>query len=936
LKKIVSLLLIFLFLFQSISVYAETFVNNNVLPTNNNNFEEISYSENDSGYKTYQVRNSSLSNSSESITLDYQNVFESNVATIAQSGILLENVGDYVELELSVKESAWFCPKINYVAIEGYGGDIEASLLIDGNIPYAEMENFTLPRMWKNSTGTFHKNTNGNEFSPEQAEAFVEQSNNIFDSDGFIISPLNVALSSGKHIIRIELLSEKIKINSIVLEKPEKIKSYKEYIEEYSNVNEYSGEKITIEGEKAALKSSKMYIPLSNRNEASLSPSSPYRQVINYIGGSNWNSHGGTIKWNLSVKRDGLYRVDFHFHQTYLQEGVSYRTLKLDDEIPFQEAQSVPFKYGTGWQYMSLQTADENPMLLYLEKGKHTLSLSVTLGEMADFALQLKSITTKLGKIYRSIVKITGESPDANRDYNLFSSIPTLETDLSEISKTLKELSKYSENISGTKGGSNSQILDKADLILNQMLIKKYKAHTKLRAFYDNYSSLCSWLYEMQNMALDIDTISFSSPKEDSNDGCGFFKTFAFSLMRLISSFTEDYNSVNTTDNSKEITLWSNWGRDQLNIIENLIDNDFTPNTGIKVNLKITDATLVQAGLSGNGPDIEINSARTNPLNYGMRGILTDLSKFDDYQDVIKRFRTTALVPYEYNGGIYGLPDTEIFEMLFIRTDIFQELDLQIPKTWDEFINCAKVISINNMNSGMGADISIFLTQMNVDLYKKDKSATNLMSTGAVKATKYWLDFYTKYDFPVSYSFFNRFRTGLMPMAIASFSEYATIKAAAPEINGLWTVVAMPGFKDENGNINNKVTGAGTASMILNWSKNKESAWEFLKWWTSDDIQYRFAVNCESVLGVSGRYPTANINALYKLSWDKTTLKSLKEVEKNIYQLPEVPGSYYVSRSINQVKWNVINNGENVEDMLDRWIPEADNEIQLKTEEYSN
>ena len=32
---------------------------------------------------------------------------------------------------------------------------------------------------------------------------------------------------------------------------------------------------------------------------------------------------------------------------------------------------------------------------------------------------------------------ITGETPDANRDYNLFTSIPSLEEDLKRISKTL-------------------------------------------------------------------------------------------------------------------------------------------------------------------------------------------------------------------------------------------------------------------------------------------------------------------------------------------------------------------------------------------------------------------------------------------------------------------------------------------------------------------
>ena len=174
-----------------------------------------------------------------------------------------------------------------------------------------------------------------------------------------------------------------------------------------------------------------------------------------------------------------------------------------------------------------------------------------------------------------------------------------------------------------------------------------------------------------------------------------------------------------------------------------------------------------------------------------MRGLLYDLTKFDDYNDIVKRFSKNATVPYKYNGGVYGLPSTESFSMMFIRTDVFSELGLEIPKTWDEFINCAKIINLNNMNCGMTADAGLFLAQMGVPMYNEDLTATNLMSAGAIKAFTYMTDFFTKYKFPVSYSFFNRFRTGLMPMAIAGYAENATLRAAAPEISGKWQMCEM-------------------------------------------------------------------------------------------------------------------------------------------------
>ena len=476
----------------------------------------------------------------------------------------------------------------------------------------------------------------------------------------------------------------------------------------------------------------------------------------------------------------------------------------------------------------------------------------------------------------------------------------------------------------------------KAAITIEQMLKVKYEAHTKISTFYDNYSSLCSWLYEMQNMALDIDSVILTPPEKSFETGrVNFSGKFAFFVKRLLSTYTNDYDS-GEKQKEDSITLWINWGRDQITLLENLISNDFTPKTGINVDIKITETSLIQAGLSGNGPDFQLNVDRTAPLNYAMRGLLYDLKNFDDYNDIIKRFSKNATVPYEYESGVYGLPSTESFNMLFVRTDVFEELGLEIPKTWDEFINCAKIVNLNNMNCGMISDVSMFLTQMNVPLYKEDRSATNLTSAGAVKAFTFMTDFYTKYKFPVSYSFFNRFRTGLMPMAIAAYSENATLRAAAPEINGKWRMCELPGFENEDGTISNAANATGTACVILDWAtdKNKQNAWEFLKWWTSDDIQYRYSVNIESVLGASARYVSANVNAVLKLGWDNDTLAAVKKQFENLQNFPEVPGSYYVSRSTQQVFWNVVNNGQDVEDMLEKWIPEADDEIARKTEEY--
>lgn len=888
-------------------------------------------------YSFYLKDNNTFKDATAPIALDDSSDFSHSGEGIAvlPEGIVLTEIGDSLTYKVSISENAFYMPIIKYCAMEGNGNDIEMTLTVDGKIPFLQAENFLLYRLWRNESEKFSANKDGNEFSPEQIEVFESQESPIYDTEGFITEPLNIALSAGEHTITLSINGEPVRIESLVLEIPKNTPTYKEYVSKISDKTNYKAKELVFEGENATIKSQKSFVPLAARNDADVSPASPFNKKINYIGGTNWNSLGGTIGWEIDVPSDGWYKLGFHYRQNYLQEGTSYRKFTIDGDVPFEEANAIAFNYKSGWQYFTLKDAADKEMPIYLTKGNHTLALTVTLGDLSYYASELKEITDILGVLYRKIVKITGESPDANRDYDLFVAIPELEEQLSKIEKRLKDLALYSEETSGSKGGSNAQIMRKAAVTINQMLKVKYEAHTKLSAFYDNYSSLCSWAYEMQNMALDIDTVILTQPGQGFEKGkTSFWDELSFFFKRLLYTFVNDYNQAQTDEES--LVLWLNWGRDQITLLENLISNDFTPKSGINVEIKITATTLVQAGLAGNGPDFQLNVARTDPLNYAMRGLLYDLTEFDDYDEITKRFSKTATVPYEYKDGVYGLPSTETFNMMFIRTDIFEELDLEIPTTWDEFINTAKVLNLNNMDVGMTTDGFMFLTQMGISPYNEERTATNLMSAGAVEAYTFMTDFFTKYKFPKTYSFFNRFRIGLMPMAIASYAENATLRAAAPEINGKWCMVEVPGFQNEVGTINNLVNGTGSACVILDWSKKKDEAWEFLKWWTSDDIQYRFSTNIESILGASGRYESANCNAVYKLGWDKATLEALQSQFNKVQNLPEVPGSYYVSRSIQQVYWNVVNNGQNVEDMLEKWIPEADDEIRRKLEEYGD
>ena len=288
---------------------------------------------------------------------------------------------------------------------------------------------------------------------------------------------------------------------------------------------------------------------------------------------------------------------------------------------------------------------------------------------------------------------------------------------------------------------------------------------------------------------------------------------------------------------------------------------------------------------------------------------------------------------------------------MFYRTDIFKVLELEAPETWDDFLAVTAVLQRNNMaswipytqitasttvNTGVGG-LNLFasiLQQNGAELYNKELNSCTLDSKLSLKAFTYWSEMYTKYKMPTTANFYNRFRIGTMPLGIEVYTQYTTLKQAAPEIDGRWAVAMVPGTRHADGTIDRTVSGAGTGCGILSASKNKEGAWEFLKWWTRADTQLKYNNNVESILGTVSRTATATNEAFEQMVWSAGDLKILKEQRAQIKEIPEVPGSYYVSRAVDQAFWSVVNGGESPKDALMKWSDIANNEIERKVEQY--
>ena len=209
----------------------------------------------------------------------------------------------------------------------------------------------------------------------------------------------------------------------------------------------------------------------------------------------------------------------------------------------------------------------------------------------------------------------------------------------------------------------------------------------------------------------------------------------------------------------------------------------------------------------------------------------------------------------------------------------------------------------------------------------------------AVDALVQHAEFYTKYGFPVTYDFANRFRTGEMPIALADYTTYNSLKYTAPEISGLWEMFPMPGTKMPDGSINaTQMDQSGVGAIMLKSSletpEKTKAAWTLIKWWSEAETQTRYATDLEAALGIAARRATANLQTLKNIGWTTKERTVLEAQFKNLKFIPIVPGNYYVSRGLTNSIRGVVDHGENARELLSEWTIKINAEILRKRNEF--
>lgn len=860
-----------------------------------------------------------------------------------------------VSWTVNIPETGVYNIKMIYEALESNTNDVEFSLLIDGESPYATASRITLSKRWINES-EIKQDSRQNDIRPGQISTPCWQETPLEDIDGLFNEPLEFYMEAGEHTITFESEKAEFAVKSFTFYQYEAPAAYTAPSD--SDLTQAQGQKITLEGETAAYKSSRTLYPTADKSSyltSSANGSSPTKTRYNTIGSGSWTQSTQTVTWEFNVDKAGYYKIGIIGRQDQMRGMYSNRRLYVNGEVPCLEANQIKFYYDTDWSITTPKSENGDDLYFYLQAGTNTISLEAVPGEIGEIMGNLDELVYNINSYYRQIRQITGPDPDEYNNYMIDTAIPSIVPDFKEYAKTLRDKKAEIEKLSGS-GGTEAETLEKMAIVLDKCIKKPDLIPEMMSQIKDNITSVSSFVNQYREQPLEVDMIEVATSDQDfTSCDKSFFGSLGFGFKGFIGSFFEDYNALSDEDESA-MECWVMLGRDNAEALQQLISSEYNPTAKTKINLKLVQGGIVEATFAGKGPDLALFMGGDFPIQLAARGVLTDLTTFSDFDEVKSRFADDATVLYQYNGGTYGLPCDQTFPMLFYRSDILSEYGIDPAtdlNTWDGLLNCLPTLQRNYLEVGLilpvmtstggttqvsaitepGNTFAMLLLQQGLNYYNEEQTKTTFDTQEAVNAFDTWTKFYTTYSFQQTYDAFTRFRTGDMPVVIQNYTFYNQLSVAAPEIKGCWGFQPVPGTVQEDGTINHAANSNGSGAIIFTKAADQEGAWDFIKWFTSTDAQVKYGNNIESILGTMGRYATANEEALQQLSWTTSEVNLLLDQLNSQVEIPIIPASYGVTRNVMNAFRAVVNDYDNARDTLFWYNKDINDEITRKLED---
>lgn len=824
----------------------------------------------------------------------------------------------------------------------------EGYIKIDGIHPFYEARRIIFQSLWSNIRNQSRVDRYGNELPPNPEKIGTWQSTYAYDASYFHTNPLKFKLEKGKHQITLTNTRGDLLLGNVYLEPPAEIDTYEQYRAELPEDDRSIKGMIRLEGEDFTTKSD-LSIRSASERDLSLTPYHTTRRLINILEGDSWKKGGQAVTWEFDMEESGYYDIGIKFKQEKKLDLPVFRTIEINGKVPFAEVENYPFHYGAGWQNETLG-GDDGSYRFYFEKGKNTMTMRVNLSNLRPLAEEITETMIKINRLTLEIQKLTGNKTDRYRDWSLNEYIPNIDDRLLQWADNLEREYVRIHTLNGS--------VDNIGEVMNlKMIVKQLRNLAKEPDQLPNQLNMLSQgsgsvaqmlgnlMQRISESPLSIDTIYLYSDKKLPAPKSGLAKRVAESSKRFIFSFgKQQYSTV--AENKGKLEVWVNRPRQYVELMQKMIDENFTPETGVQVKLSIMpdESKLILANASNASPDVALGVSSSLPYEFAIRDAVKDLRQFPDFDDVAQDFSKGAMIAFAFENGVYALPETQNFNVTFYRKDIMDSLDIPVPDTWDDVIKILPELQRLGMN--FYSPISMhggfkpfdattpFIYQFGGELFGEDGMTTAIDDEDALKGINFMTELFTIYNVPQSVpNFYHHFRYGTLPVGISDFNTYVQLRTTAPEIANWWKIAPSPGV-ERDGKIERWSPAGGQVGMIFEDTDYAEQSWQFLKWWLSEETQVEFANILQSTYGEAYMWNTANLNAFDQLPWPEEDKAVILEQFGWAREASRVPGAYMVERELSNV-WNkVVFNGANPRTSIDDAVIIANREIKRKMKEF--
>lgn len=824
---------------------------------------------------------------------------------------------------------------------------IEGAIQINGEYQYEESRRIVFPSFWENATDTFAMDRAGNEIIPEQQKVSTWQHIKVEDSQFLYNKPLMFHLKEGKNTITLNNLRGEMLVGKMYIHSPQPVSTYEEYQQQYAD-EEIQDELLIQEAERLSDKNSSYIRPVATSNP-SVHPYDSDMQHLNTLGGDSWDTPGQAVSWEVEVEKTGLYQLSFKAMQDKETSSPVYRTVLINGEVPFEEAEAYSFPYSKNWYRETLSDEQDEPYLFYLEAGTNTITLQANAYPHAPALFTIDEVMREIEELSLSIRKLTGNQ-QGTRDWDIEEYLPGIDQDLINWAEQLEAEMDYLSSLSTGEDSTEISSLKIAIDKLTTLANKPDQIPNRLTELSTGSNSVSQFLGDIRSNLLDqpllLDQFYLHGDVQLPAVEASLWVRIQDALYSFFQSFTEENLAASdVADDTLEV--WVNRPRQYVELMQQMADQSFTPETGIDVKFSLMpdESKLVLASAADTQPDLAVGVSNWIPYELAIRGAAVDLRQFDDFAAVGQQFSPGAFLPMIVEDSVYALPETQDFFVQFYRKDIMDELNLPIPNTWEEVIEILPELQRYGLNyytplaeeSAFKAfqTTSPFIYQFGGDIFQEDGFGTVIDEDKALEGIQFMSNLSTIYSMPLQVPrFYNHFRYATLPIGIAPFGTYVELTTAAPEISGWWDVTPHPGVENEEGEVERWAAGSGQAAMIFEGSDQQDEAWKLLKWWMDEETQVEYGTTLQTLYGPEYMWNTANLEAFKQSPLPEEHKEVILEQWEYLHEVPKTPYAYMVEREISNA-WNrAVFDGDNIRASVDDSVILINREMRRKMEEF--